>query len=327
MPPNVPAIWLILGKPPNFRRARHAQARSSSFFSKVSMAAPFCIVRPMPSRPLSRQCLRKGSMSNLTVPPSGPRISWFSRSIVSVALAPRSASSNSFSRFSGDDHDGQNAVLEAVVVEDVGEARGDHAADAEIEQRPGRVLARRTAAEIVARDEDLGLPIGRLVEHEIRVLRTVVAIAHLGEEADAEAGALDGLEVLLGDDHVGIDIDDPHRRRDAFQHSELVHRPHSLKTTRIPATASYQSRPPSTRPMVAHPLFRRLPLRKNPFHETTFRGSASWISWCCFACSAGARSWRGSATAAAAIGVFFAALALTAADYLHHATDALTLSF
>ena len=29
----------------------------------------------------------------------------------------------------------------------------------------------------------------------------------------------------------------------------------------------------------------------------------------------------------AAIGVFLAALALTAADYLHHATDALTLSF
>jgi hypothetical protein len=28
-----------------------------------------------------------------------------------------------------------------------------------------------------------------------------------------------------------------------------------------------------------------------------------------------------------AIGVFFAAIALTAADYLHHATDALNLSF
>ena len=29
----------------------------------------------------------------------------------------------------------------------------------------------------------------------------------------------------------------------------------------------------------------------------------------------------------AAIGIFFVAIALTAVDYLHHATDALTLSF
>src|SRR5690606_12865130 len=41
----------------------------------------------------------------------------------------------------------ENAVLEAVIVEDVGEAGGDHAAYAEIEQRPGRVFARGSAAE------------------------------------------------------------------------------------------------------------------------------------------------------------------------------------
>jgi hypothetical protein len=61
------------------------------------------------------------------------------------------------------DDDRQNAVLEAVVVEDVGEAGGDHAADAEIEQRPGRVLARGAAAEIVAGDEDLRIAPGRLL--------------------------------------------------------------------------------------------------------------------------------------------------------------------
>ncbi len=53
--------------------------------------------------------------------------------------------------------DRQNAVLEAIVVENVGEVGRDHAADAEIEQRPGRVLARGAAAEIVAGDEDLGV--------------------------------------------------------------------------------------------------------------------------------------------------------------------------
>ena len=70
----------------------------------------------------------------------------------------------------GRDADRQHAVLEAVVVENVAERGRDHAADAEIHQRPGRVLA-RAAAEIVAGDQDLGLAIGRLVEHEIRVLR------------------------------------------------------------------------------------------------------------------------------------------------------------
>ena len=44
--------------------------------------------------------------------------------------------------------DRQDAVLEAVVVEDVGEVRRDDAADAEIQQRPWRVLARGAAAEI-----------------------------------------------------------------------------------------------------------------------------------------------------------------------------------
>ena len=140
-----------------------------------------------------------------------------------VALAPRSASSISLSEVLGADLDRQDAVLEAVVVEDVGEAGRDDAADAEIEQRPGRVLAARAAAEIVAGDQDLRLAVGRLVEDEIRVLRAVVVVAHLGEQALAEAGALDRLQVVLGDDHVGVDIDHRQRRGDAGQLGELVH--------------------------------------------------------------------------------------------------------
>src|SRR5262245_26176092 len=123
----------------------------------------------------------------------------------------------------GRDPDGQNAVLEAVVVENVAELGGDHAADAEIEQCPGRMLAARAAAEIVAGDEDFGVAVGRLVEHEVGILAAVLAIAQLREQAGAEAGALDRLEVLLGDDHVGVDIDHVERRGHALQHSELVH--------------------------------------------------------------------------------------------------------
>src|SRR5262249_22112662 len=98
----------------------------------------------------------------------------------------------------GRDLDRQHAVLEAVVVEDVAERGRDHAADAEIHQRPGRVLARRAAAEIVACDQDLGLAIGRLVEDEIGVLAAVVAVAFLREQALAEAGRLIVLRYCLG---------------------------------------------------------------------------------------------------------------------------------
>ncbi len=100
-----------------------------------------------------------------------------------VALAPREASSISLSRSSFETTHRQDAVLEAVVVEDVGEAGRDHAADAEVEQRPGGMLAARPAAEIVAGDQDLRLAVGRLVEDEIRVFRTVLVVAHLREQA------------------------------------------------------------------------------------------------------------------------------------------------
>ena len=206
------------------RRCPHAQGRAAlAFCSKLPIFSLLTMVRPISSRPLSRQCLRCGSISNFTTPPSGPRISCLTRSTVSVALAPRSASSNSFSRSCGRDLHRQDAVLEAVVVENVAERGRDHAGDAEILERPGRVLARGAAAEIVVGDQDLRLAVGRLVEHEIGILAAVVAVAPLGEQALAEPGALDRLQILLGDDHVGVDIDHPQRRRDAFEHGELFH--------------------------------------------------------------------------------------------------------
>ena len=38
-----------------------------------------------------------------------------------------------------------------------------------------------------------------------------------------QARPLDRLEIVLGDDHVGIDIDDRQRRSDAGEGGELVH--------------------------------------------------------------------------------------------------------
>ena len=87
------------------------------------------------------------------------------------------------------------------------------------------MLAARAAAEIVAGDQDLRLAIGGFVEHEIRVFRTVFLVAHLGEQAGAKPGALDRLQIILRDDHVGVDIDDRHGCGDAGELGEFVHGP------------------------------------------------------------------------------------------------------
>ena len=78
--------------------------------------------------------------------------------------------------------DGQNAVLEAVVVEDVCEAGRDDAAYAEVEQCPRRMLAAGATPEVVAHNQNLGVPVRRLVEDEIRVLVTVLIVSQFIEE-------------------------------------------------------------------------------------------------------------------------------------------------
>ena len=67
--------------------------------------------------------------------------------------------------------------------------------------------------------------VARLVQHEIRIERTLavvhvrlaaIEIAPLVEEVRAEAGALDRLQELLGDDRVGVDVGPIERRDETF---------------------------------------------------------------------------------------------------------------
>ena len=51
----------------------------------------------------------------------------------------------------------------------------------------------------------------------------VRCVAHLEEQRLAKPRPLDGLEELLWDDHVGVDIDHVEGRGDAGQGSELFH--------------------------------------------------------------------------------------------------------
>src|SRR5688572_2357359 len=117
--------------------------------------------------------------------------------------------------------DQQQAVLEAVVVEDVREARRDHGLEPVLQQRPGSVLARGPAAEVLAREQHRCAAVARLVQHEVgveRPLRVVhaglamVQVTPLVEQVRAVAGALDGLEILFGNDRVGVDVGAVHRR-------------------------------------------------------------------------------------------------------------------
>ncbi len=100
----------------------------------------------------------------------------------------------------------QHAVADRVVAEDVGERRRDDDAEAGIEQRPGGMLARRSATEVDAGGENRGAGELRLVQHERRILLPVV------EQERAESRFLDALEELFRDDLIGVDVVAPQRR-------------------------------------------------------------------------------------------------------------------
>ena len=68
-------------------------------------------------------------------------------------------------------------------------------------ERPGRVLARRAAAEVVAGHQDRAVGVLRAVQHEVRVV-----LAPALEEELAPAGPLDPLQVDGRDDLVGVDV-------------------------------------------------------------------------------------------------------------------------
>jgi len=112
-------------------------------------------------------------------------------------------------------HDGQQAVLEAIAREDVGETRRDDTAKAVFHERPHRVLTRRPAAEIVICKEYLRTGIARLVQYKVRV-RTPRFWHHTEDariekapsikEMCPETCTLDRLQKLLRNNLVGVNI-------------------------------------------------------------------------------------------------------------------------
>ena len=85
-------------------------------------------------------------------------------------------------------HHRQQAVLQRVAAEDVGDLAADHRAQAEVEQGPRRMLARGAAAEVAARDEDLRAVVVRAVEREPRVRRAVGQLPPVVERVRSSPG-------------------------------------------------------------------------------------------------------------------------------------------
>jgi len=115
----------------------------------------------------------------------------------------------------GVEYDRKQAVLEAVVIKDIRETRGDQHPKPIILKSPGRVFTRGSAAEVFPRQENPGPIGGRFVEDEVGIEWTLgavhvgfaaVEIAPLVKEVNAEAAALDGLQELLWNDGISVDV-------------------------------------------------------------------------------------------------------------------------
>lgn len=123
------------------------------------------------------------------------------------------------------ERDGQDAVVETVVVKDIGEAGRDEAAEAVVANGPGCVLAGGAAAEVVFGQQNGGSLVARLVEDEIRVeLRSgVIYVAPVGKEVILKTTALRRLEEARGGNLVGIDVQAVKRGHQARQRRKSFH--------------------------------------------------------------------------------------------------------
>lgn len=109
-------------------------------------------------------------------------------------------------RYGVADSDGQNAVLEAIVVEDIGETWGDDHAETVILQRPWSVLATRSATEVPPRQQHTRVAILGQIENKFRIIRPVVQVAPIEKKEFFIARSLNSFEELLRDNLIGIDV-------------------------------------------------------------------------------------------------------------------------
>src|SRR5437899_2015007 len=117
----------------------------------------------------------------------------------------------------GGKDDREQAVLEAVLMEDVAETGRDDGTDPEGVERPHRHLARRAAAEVLRRDHGLRRSVGGLVQDELRFLRAVGLEAYIVEQKERVVGTPWLAEKPGRNDAVGVHVRQIDRRGDRGQ--------------------------------------------------------------------------------------------------------------
>src|SRR5713101_4391308 len=126
----------------------------------------------------------------------------------------------------------EQAGLVAVRPEDVREARRHDRAITGVANRPGRVLARRPASEVLAGHQHRRALVFGPVQDEVVRLPPVI------EKEGAEAGALDALQELLRDYLVGVDVGAVERGHPAADALDRLHYNSSRTSTRCPVSAA-----------------------------------------------------------------------------------------
>jgi hypothetical protein len=76
----------------------------------------------------------------------------------------------------------------------------------EINQRPGGCFARRAAAEIVARDQNSGRAVFRLIERKVGILAAIRMVAPCFEREWSEFTAPMPDQTVDADHHIGVDV-------------------------------------------------------------------------------------------------------------------------
>src|ERR1035437_6552018 len=120
-------------------------------------------------------------------------------------------------------HDWQQRILQRVLLENIGEAGRDHRAEAPLGKRPGSVLARTAAAEVVAGQQHLDALRRGPVEHEIGVRIARRVVAPIVEELLVETLLGGGLQEARRNNLVGIHVVQGQRDHTALEIGEWDH--------------------------------------------------------------------------------------------------------
>ncbi len=193
------------------------------FFSKAEISGSWTSVRPMSSRPFSRQSRRKGSM-----------VEGIAQTFVvgDDLLLEIDRHAIAFVRFHAleklvdlivREGDRQEAVLETIVVENIGVARRENRAESVIENGPRRMLAARSAAKIGARQKHASAFVSRLVQHEIRIRFFAGQVAPVVEQDSSVSLPCKELQKLLRHHLIGIDVHAINRRDQSSMFDEWFH--------------------------------------------------------------------------------------------------------